>query len=121
MGRASGFTLLEVMVALAVFATLATAVLSASQYVIKQAGVVEERLMAAWVADNYLNERRLQSAATLGPVEQSVVMDRREWQIRQRSVNAREPRWVEVEIEVGLVDRDQVLHRRSGWIARHHE
>lgn len=121
MVRSSGFTLLEVMVALAVFATLATAVLSASQYVVKQASVAEERLMAAWVADNYLNELRLQSASALGSAQHSVVMDRREWRVRQRSVNASEPRLVEVEVEVGLVERDQVLHRRSGWIAKRHE
>ena len=51
-----GFTLLEIMVALAVFATLAAAVLSASQYVVKQRGAVENRLFAAWLADNRLNE-----------------------------------------------------------------
>ena len=37
--RMGGFTLLEVMVALAIFATLATAVLSASQYVVRQAAL----------------------------------------------------------------------------------
>ena len=58
-----GFTLLEIMVALAIFATLAAAVLSASQYVVKQTGAVEERLFAAWLADNRLNELRLQPGA----------------------------------------------------------
>lgn len=70
-----GFTLLEIMVALAIFATLAAAVLSASQYVVKQRGAVEARLFAAWLADNRLNELRLQRtddrAATTGGVHGS--------------------------------------------------
>lgn len=57
-----GFTLLEVMIALAIFATLAAAVMSASQYVLGQSARVEARLLAGWLADNHLSELHLQSA-----------------------------------------------------------
>ena len=116
MPRMDGFTLLEIMVALAIFATLATAVLSASQYVVKQAAVVEERLMAAWVADNRLNELRLQSTPAIGPQQRLVHMDRRDWVVRQRARNGSDPRLLEVDVEVSLAGREQVLHRASGWI-----
>lgn len=46
-----GFTLLEIMIALAVFATLAAALMSASQYVLGQSARVEARLFGAWLAD----------------------------------------------------------------------
>jgi general secretion pathway protein I len=97
MPRMDGFTLLEIMVALAIFATLASAVLSASQYVVKQAGAVEERLFAAWVADNRLNELRLQPGLVNGRAQhqQIVHMDHRDWlaatthSCRQRAASAR--------------------------------
>jgi len=119
--RMDGFTLLEIMVALAIFATLATAVLSASQYVVKQAAVVEERLIAAWVADNALTEWRLQSTPAIGPQQRLVHMDRRDWVVRQRARNGSDPRLLEVDIEVSLAGREQVLHRASGWILNRHE
>ena len=119
--RADGFTLLEIMVALAIFATLATAVLSASQYVVRQARVVEERLLAAWVADNRLNELRLQPGLAIGQSQGLVRMDRRDWVVRQRIQTASDSRLFTVDIEVGLVGRDQILHRVSSWIASRHE
>ena len=115
--RMDGFTLLEIMVALAVFATLATAVLSASQYVVKQSAVVEERLLAAWVADNQLNELRLQSAPANGQSQHTVHMASRDWLLRQRVGDSSEPRLLTVDIEVSLADRDQSLHQVTAWIA----
>ncbi|MBV6824393.1 type II secretion system minor pseudopilin GspI [Pseudomonas sp. PD9R] len=119
--RMGGFTLLEIMVALAVFATLATAVLSASQYVVKQTRAIEERQLAAWVADNHLNELRLQSAPAIGQQQTVVPMDRRDWVVRQNIRVASDPRLLAVEIEVSLAGRDQTVHRASGWIPGPHE
>jgi general secretion pathway protein I len=89
--RMGGFTLLEVMVALAIFATLATAVLSASQYVVRQAGAAEERLLAAWVADNQLNELRLQTSPVIAPPQPVVSMGSRDWVVRQSVAMASDP------------------------------
>jgi len=111
-----GFTLLEIMVALAVFSTLAAAMLSASQYVVKQTGAVEERLFAVWLADNHLNELRLQSVPTPGHQQRVVHMDRRDWLLRQRISASADPRLLKVEVEVGLSVREQSLHRISGWM-----
>lgn len=115
--RMHGFTLLEIMVALAIFATLATAVLSASQYVVRQSVAVEERLLAAWVADNQLNELRLQSAPTHGQSQHAVHMASRDWLLRQRISDSAEPGLLKVEIDVSLADREQTLHRATGWIS----
>lgn len=112
----AGFTLLEVMVALTVFATLATAVLSASRYVVRQAATVEERLIAAWVADNQLNELRLQSDVAPGQSQRVVHMDRRDWVVRQHTGPASDPRLVKIELQVSLAGRDQVLYHANGWV-----
>ena len=115
--RMDGFTLLEIMVALAIFATLATAVLSASQYVLKQSAAAEERLLAAWLADNQLNELRLQSGLANGQSQHALHMANRDWRLRQRIADTTEPRLLKVEIEVRLADREQTVHQATGWIA----
>ena len=119
--RAGGFTLLEIMVALAIFATLTMAVLSASQYAVKQARAVEDRLIAAWVADNCLNELRLQSDWGVGQSQWVEQMDRRDWWVRQRIYTGGDSPLLEVEVEVGLVGHEQTLHRATGWLPLRHE
>jgi general secretion pathway protein I len=116
-----GFTLLEIMVALAVFATLAAAVLSASQYAVKQRGAVEARLFAAWLADNRLNELRLQSGLAAGQQQQVVSMDQRDWVLQQRISATRDARLLQVDIQVSPANSAHALHRASGWILAVHE
>lgn len=116
-----GFTLLEIMVALAVFATLAAAVLSASQYVVKQRGAVEARLFAAWLADNRLNELRLQAGVATGQQQQVVSMDQRDWVLHQHISATGDPRLLQVDIQVSPANSTHALHRASGWILAVHE
>jgi len=116
-----GFTLLEIMVALAVFATLAAAVLSASQYVVKQRGAVENRLFAAWLADNRLNELRLQAGLAAGQQQQVVSMDQRNWVLHQHISATRDPRLLQVDIQVSPANGAHGLYRASGWLPVVHE
>lgn len=116
-----GFTLLEIMVALAIFATLSAAVLSASRYVVQQTGGIEQRLFAAWLADNQLSELRLQSGLVLGQQQRLLHMDRRDWLLRQRISAASDPRLLEVEIDVSLSGSEQTLYRTTGWLPKRHE
>jgi general secretion pathway protein I len=116
-----GFTLLEIMVALAVFATLAAAVLSASQYVVKQRSAVEARLFAAWLADNRLNELRLQAGLTASQQQQVVSMDQRDWVLHQHISATRDPRLLQVDIQVSAANSAHGLYRASGWIPAAHE
>lgn len=111
-----GFTLLEVVIALAIFATLAAALLSASQFVLKQSAGLEERLFGAWLADNQLNELRLQAATPPGQQRLSRHLDRRDWLLQQRIAPAADGRLLQVEIQVSRVDSATVVHRTTGWI-----
>ncbi|VVN16598.1 Type II secretion system protein I [Pseudomonas fluorescens] len=115
--RVRGFTLLEIMVALAIFSTLAAAVLSASQYVVRHTAEIQDRLFAAWLADNQLNELQLQSGWVVGQSRQVIPMDRRNWSLQQRISATGDPRLLRVDIEVGLAGREQPVHRASGWVA----
>ncbi|WLH01729.1 type II secretion system minor pseudopilin GspI [Pseudomonas beijingensis] len=116
-----GFTLLEVMIALAIFATLAAAVLSASQFVLKQSAGLEDRLFGAWLADNQLSELRLQAVTPPGQQRLSRHLDRRDWVLQQRIAPARDGRLLQVEIQVSRVDSATVAHRTIGWIRNRHE
>lgn len=116
-----GFTLLEVMIALAIFATLAAAVLSASQFVLKQSAGLEDRLFGAWLADNQLSELRLQAVTPPGQQRLSRHLDRRDWTLQQRIAPARDGRLLQVEIQVSHVDSATVAHRTIGWIRSRHE
>jgi general secretion pathway protein I len=62
MKRACGFTLLEVLVALAIFALVAASVLTASARSVRTAAQLEAKTLAMWVADNRLTELQLAEA-----------------------------------------------------------
>ncbi|HCS42968.1 MAG TPA: type II secretion system protein GspI, partial [Pseudomonas sp.] len=78
-------------------------------------------LFAAWLADNRLNELRLQPGVAAGQQQQVVHMDRRDWLLRQHISIANDPRLLQVDIDVSLSGREQTLHRASGWIPNRHE
>lgn len=112
-----GFTLLEVMIALAVFALLAASVLSASQYVLSQSAAVQERLFATWLADNQLHELRLQGAAAAGREQFVQSFDQREWHLIQTLTPSDEPGLLKVEIDVRDA-RGQRLQLLDSWLRK---
>ena len=63
MKRACGFTLLEVLVALAIFAVVAASVLTASARSLQTASRLEEKTLAMWIADNRLTDLQLREVA----------------------------------------------------------
>ena len=64
MRRAGGFTLLEVLVALAIFALVAASVLTATARSLQTPSRLEDKTLAMWIADNRLTELQL----SRGPV-----------------------------------------------------
>jgi general secretion pathway protein I len=59
MSRQRGFTLLEVLVALAIFATVAASVLTASSRSLIVAQQLEAKTLAGWIAENRVTELQL--------------------------------------------------------------
>ncbi|WP_040063693.1 type II secretion system minor pseudopilin GspI [Pseudomonas batumici] len=112
----SGFTLLEVMIALAIFALLAASVLSASQFVLQQSGTLQERLFATWLADNQLHELRLKASPSQGRQAFRQRFDQREWRLEQVVMPTADPRLLKVEIAVRLDNGGPVLHHTSAWV-----
>ena len=117
-----GFTLLEIMIALAVFATLAAAVMSASQYVLGQSARVEARLLAAWVADNHLSELELQTAPlATGQRTLNVTYAQRDWRVHQRVMTEPDSGLLRVELQVSPAGSDEALQSVTHWLAIKHD
>jgi len=113
--KTRGFTLLEIMIALVIFATLAGAVMAASQYALRQNARLQEQIQCAWVADNQLNELRLQ-AASPGRQQLQRHFDRKDWFVEQTITPAADPRLLKVDISVSRTDSDQPVYHTSAWI-----
>lgn len=115
-----GFTLLEVMIALVVFATLASAVLAASHYVVRQNARLLTQIQCAWVADNHLSELRLQPPR---PGRQRVLrrLDGREWLLEQIITPANDPRLLRVDVRVSPADSAQIFYSTYAWVPAGHE
>ena len=60
MMRDKGFTLIEVMVALAVFAVVSVALVGNSTSTLREAGIIQDRTVATWLAEDELTTLRMQ-------------------------------------------------------------
>jgi general secretion pathway protein I len=81
MRRSGGFTLLEVLVALAIFALVAASVLTATARSLQTASRLEDKTLAMWIADNRLTELQLaQSPVADGREQGEVEFAGRRWQ-----------------------------------------
>ena len=75
-----GFTLIEILVALAIFGVVSLTLLTQSREQTRQAASLEDRLLAHWVASNTLTELQTGGGLPdLGKQESSTVMAGRDW------------------------------------------
>ncbi|WP_051686086.1 type II secretion system minor pseudopilin GspI [Rheinheimera texasensis] len=77
--RANGFTLIELMIAMAVFAIAGVAVMRATTEHIRAMGIIEEMTMAGYVAENQLQLARLDTRWPPQPAEGEAEMAKNRW------------------------------------------
>jgi general secretion pathway protein I len=103
MRRNRGFTLLEVLVALAIFAVVAASVLSASARSLKTAARLEDKTFATWLADNRLQEIQLaDSPPGLGREQGEEAYAGRRWLWQSEVEATSEPEMLRVTLRVAL-------------------
>jgi len=75
-----GFTLIEVLVALAIFGVVALTLLNSSRDQTRQASALEDRLLAHWIALNTLTDLQASSDyPEVGVMDSTAVMAGRDW------------------------------------------
>ncbi|MFC3608073.1 type II secretion system minor pseudopilin GspI [Stutzerimonas tarimensis] len=103
--RPAGFTLLEVMVALAIFATVAAAVLTATGRGLNNASRLTDLTLAGWIADNRLTELQLaRPTPTPGRETQQLHYAGRQWQVESAVEASSDPGMLRATVWVALAE-----------------
>jgi general secretion pathway protein I len=114
--RSGGFTLIEVLVALAVVAIGMAAVLEALTSSANTAMYLQEKTFADWVALNRIETVRLSgSAPAPGTSNDTVQYAGRTWEWQQKVTDTQIPNMVQIEIDVRPADSKATGDR--GWYA----
>lgn len=101
----AGFTLVEVLAALAIFSVAALGLVQVSLENTRTARTVETRALASLVADNRLAETLTQrEPLDLGVRTDGVALAHRNWQVRETIQRTANPVIQEVIVEVAIVE-----------------
>jgi general secretion pathway protein I len=99
--RSRGFTLLEILVAVAVLALALTAIISGGSNAARAAGGLREKTLALWVAHNRLAEIDLQTTwPQLGTSSDDVTMGGEEWTWHVEVIGTQDPTLRRINIRV---------------------
>lgn len=115
--RARGFTLIEVLVALAVVAIALGALAHAGARVLEHQAELEQRTLATWLADNRISEIRLRRSLSAGVDSGELDYGDRRWRWRAEVQPA--PGGALWRIDVEVMDADgRAVSSHSGFAPR---
>lgn len=116
-GRQPGFTLLEVMVALAIAALSLGAIAAAVSQMVESATAMEQRTFASWIAQNRIAELRLANVLPeVGEDSDEVEFANRQWTWRATISETGVERLFRVDVDVSLAGSDDVIRTVTGFI-----
>lgn len=123
--KSSGFTLIEVMIALAIFAIVSTTLIKNATQTVSQSRVIQERTMAQWIAESEMQTLRLrprtsENFPSQGTNLSSLTMGGREWQV-EVDVRTTENELIR-RVEISVFDEqdlDTTLANLSGFLGRY--
>lgn len=113
--RQSGFTLIEVAVALAVFAAAAMTLLEVQTSSLRHAAALEDRTLAGIVAENRMAERLALAALAPGIASGSEEIAGRVMVWQERRIGTDDPAILRIEIDVRREQGGQVLAALAGF------
>lgn len=116
---ARGFTLIEIVVALAVLAMAMGAVITGMARYAEQAAYLREKTVALWVAHNRLTEIELEpSWPALGRSDGDAEMAGIEWRWEAAVIETPDPEVRRIDIRVHAIGRDGDAAALSSFIAK---
>lgn len=117
---ARAFTLVEVLVALAVLSLALIAALRASSIGVANSGEIRDRLLAGWVAENRLAEHRARRDwVPVGVYQGDAVQGGKAFRWEEKVTSTQNPQFLRLEVRVFDKDRPEVaLGIMSGFLVR---
>ena len=115
-----GMTLLEVMVALSVFAIAALSITKSISELMSNMPILEEKTLAQWVADNKMVDARLVSDfIPLGTKQGREELAGKEWYWRQEVIKTTDNEFRMVRISISETDRfEKIMAQVSSYVAK---
>lgn len=123
--RSRGFTLLEIMVAVAVFAVAGAALIKNASLAVNQTMSIRDKTLAYWIAKNEISQIRSvprdpQNFVSTGTDRRTVTMADREWQVVIEVVATENDAMRRVEIGVYREDDlDNAVALLTSFVGRH--
>jgi general secretion pathway protein I len=116
----SGFTLIEVMIALSIFAVMAAAISKTASQNADTVLYLEEKTLASFVAENRLNKLKLSGYPATTQTKDSEEMAGREWHITTKVEDTPLPDFRRIEIQVAKqIDKESPLVSLTGFMGKY--
>ena len=119
-GRVQGFTLIEVLIALAVLAVVMASIARATGQTAVATLDLQQRTFASWVAANVIEQVRLREHwPAVGRRQGRTIMGQSEWHWQLQISPTEEPRMRRLDVVVyGDSDREQAIVSLAGFVGR---
>ena len=126
MRKRNGFTLIEIMFAMAILAIVSVVLLKSSVQSVSRAGLIQDRTMASWIAENQLQGLRMNDRddednyPSVGVKRSTITMANRDWQIVLDVSETENDLIRRIEVSVfNELDPDVALSTLTGFIGRY--
>ena len=118
--NAAAFTLIEVMIALSIFAVMAAAISRTASQNADTVLYLEEKTLASFVAENRLNKLKLSGYPAATQTKDSEEMAGREWHITTKVEDTPLPNFRRIEIQVAKqLDKENPLVSLTGFMGKY--
>ena len=114
--RRNGFTLLEVLVALAILAISAGAIITQVSQITRQTATLEAQSQALWIAENQLSQQLARGRwPKRGESSTVLTLAQREWLVVKTIEDTNNPALRRIDINVSLNNQDHILASLRGY------
>jgi len=116
-----GFTLIEVMIALSIFAVMAAAISRTASQNADTVLYLEEKTLASFVAENRITQIKLTGFPAATQTKDDLEMANREWHITTKVEETPLPNFRRIEIKVAkMSDKESSLVSLTGFMGKHY-